>query len=134
MTMERNGSIAMGIAGIAIGLLIGGCGEAPPPPKPAPAPEARKWEAQLPFAAAGADLQIGGACNFDQIDGKSRDLPSFQVTRATAMKVQGWAALEVAAGLPATDVALALRDGESKRRFAGTARERRDDVGNFFGK
>ncbi len=76
----------------------------------------------------------GGACNFDSVAGKNRDLPIIEVERSNVAKYEGWAALSVEDSAIGKGVELML-EGENSSKFVVTAsRNDRLDVANFFKK
>lgn len=96
-----------------------------------------KLVSQLPFDPSSTpSLTSGGACNFDSIDGKDRDLASFSMKKGQQLHVVGWAAVSVEEEVLPTDVVLALQNNQDTKiaYYAATAKEKREDVALYFKK
>lgn len=82
------------------------------------------------------EIAVGGDCNIDSINDEPGDSSLSHTVKqsGTVLRVSGWAAISVKAGVIATETALALKNStaQSARLFATTTRVRRPDVANYF--
>lgn len=84
----------------------------------------------------GGQIGVGGDCHIDSINDKPwADAQTFVLKQSgPALKVLGWGAVSIRAGLLSSDLAVALRGttGQGNRLFATTTKQKRTDVADFF--
>lgn len=115
-------------------LVLAACSKGVPSPVPtsdghAPPKVERKFAAIAPGTAV---LPNGGACNFDTIGTRDRDLQQFEVSRLAMTKYVGWAILSVSDSNIGKSVQLVLSGADNKKFAAIADRDTRPDVATFL--
>jgi hypothetical protein len=74
----------------------------------------------------------GGHCNFDTINGISRDTPDITIKGGSELKLSAWAAYAIDEGVLPDKVLLSITAGDGHRWFVEFAPDKRTDVATYF--